>query len=142
VRRSIERTFKTICNDYDSAKTSSGAHAASSESEQLPQVPPKVYILRLLLKNLPDVTEKSDHCEEYFNLITHLMKQCASNFKLEGTESSPKIPINYTRKQFLIDDQTFSALSLLQWCIHQLNSRPTYEDRFSTYTDRILGGYL
>jgi len=113
VRRSIERTFKTICNDYESAKSTSGAQAASSENEQLPQVPPKVYILRLLLKNLPEVNEKSDHCEEYFNLITHLIKQCASNFKLEGAESSPKIPINKTRKQFLIDEQTFSALSLL-----------------------------
>jgi hypothetical protein len=44
------------------------------ESEHVFQIPPKVYILRLLLKNLPDINQKSDFCEEFFNLITHLMK--------------------------------------------------------------------
>jgi hypothetical protein len=31
---------------------------------------PKVHILRILLKNLPDVEVRSDYCEEFFNLIT------------------------------------------------------------------------
>jgi hypothetical protein len=37
-------------------------------------VSPKVYILKILLRNLPDKHEKSEFCEEYFNLLTHLMK--------------------------------------------------------------------
>jgi len=66
--------------------------------------PPRVYILRLLLKNLPDITDKSDHCEEYFNLITHLMKQSASSFKVESTENLLKLPFN---RSFYSEDESF-----------------------------------
>jgi hypothetical protein len=37
-------------------------------------IAPKVYILKILLQNLPEISDKSDYCEEYFNLITYLMK--------------------------------------------------------------------
>ena len=84
----------------------------------MPSVPPKVYILKLLLKNLPDTSDKSDHCEEYFNLITHLMKQCSANFKLEvNSDVSTKTPLN---RNFSADTDSFSASSLLKWCLYQL----------------------
>jgi hypothetical protein len=51
-----------------------------AEKETITEAP-KVYILRLLLKNLPDVEVCSDNCEEFFNLITYLMKLCQGNFK-------------------------------------------------------------
>jgi hypothetical protein len=66
VRKSIERTFKIICNEGGDIKS------FNIQAE----VPPKVYILRILLQNLPNINEKSDYCEEFFNLITFLMKQC------------------------------------------------------------------
>lgn len=46
----------------------------SEHTQPLPS--PKVYILKILIKNLPDVNVKSDNCEEYFNLITYLIKIC------------------------------------------------------------------
>lgn len=73
VRRSIERTFKIISNEGGELKA---MNPTNNEDNVLKHnaVPPKVYILRILLKNLPEITDKSDYCEEFFNLITYLMK--------------------------------------------------------------------
>ena len=87
VRKSIERTFKIICNE-DAVNQSkyvpkdelmnddSSLNKAAEELQGKLPISPKVYILKILLLNLPDTNEKTDYCEEFFNLITYLMKQC------------------------------------------------------------------
>jgi hypothetical protein len=108
-----------------------------------PIISPKAYILKLLLRNLPDKQEKSEFCEEYFNLLTHLMKQCSSSFKYYSSSPPPKsFKDHIPNRKFDLDDGNFSSLDLLSWCVYQLKFRPTYEDRYSSYTDKILGGYL
>jgi len=42
----------------------------------------------------------------------------------------------------MLEDGSFSATALLQWCVQQLIERPTFEDKYSLYTDKILAGYL
>ena len=117
---------------------------------------PRVYILKILLKNLPDVDVKSDNCEEFFNLITHLMKLCQASFKQsqatsssiidehqsEGIQMTETMSTNTLKQRFFLEDGSFSSFTLLQWCIYQLKMRPTYEDRYSQYTDKVLAGYL
>lgn len=91
VRKSIERTFKIICNEgammEKPKQFNQDEQMSDVDSQKVPEVPsklsvhPKVYILKILLLNLPEINEKSDFCEEFFNLITYLMKQCQSSFK-------------------------------------------------------------
>jgi len=82
VRKSIERTFKIICSEsmIDLRSQDSLLQEGITES-------PRVYILRILIRNLPEIEVKSDHCEEYFNLITFLMKLCQPQFKNQGHPS-------------------------------------------------------
>ncbi len=47
-----------------------------------------------------------------------------------------------TKSKIILEDSSFNAIALLEWCIYQLKQRPTYEDKYSTYTDKILAGYL
>jgi hypothetical protein len=82
---------------------------------------PRIYILRMLLRNLPEVDVKSDHCEEYFNLTSYLMKFCQSNFKAHHVEHG----------HLFLEDGSFSSHALLDRCIRFLRQRPTFEDRYS-----------
>jgi len=109
VRRSIERTFKVICSE--SMPDARQVEVGVTES-------PRIYILRMLLRNLPEVDVKSDHCEEYFNLTTYLMKLCQNNFKAQE------------QGKLILEDGSFSSHALLEWCIRSLRQRPTYEDRY------------
>lgn len=121
VRKSIERTFKVICSESMIDVREDGV----TES-------PRVYVLRMLLRNLPEVDVKSDHCEEYFNLTTFLMKLCQTHFKNQQQEHD----------KLFLEDGSFSSHALLDWCIRSLRQRPTYEDRYSQTTDKVLAGYL
>lgn len=102
---------------------------------------PKIYILRMLLKNLPDKNQQSELCEEYFNLVTALIRECPQQFKI-NKEDVQKRSDSLSKEAIILGDGSFSAVSLLFWCIQQLNERPTYEDRYSQVTDKILAGYL
>jgi len=50
------------------------------ESEGSPYEDPRVYFLKVLLKNLPTTNQKAEKCEEMFNLLTTLIKMTPSLF--------------------------------------------------------------
>lgn len=45
-----------------------------------PYEDPRVYFLKVLLKNLPSTNQKSDKCEEMFSLLTTLIKMTSDLF--------------------------------------------------------------
>lgn len=101
-----------------------------------PYEDPKVYLLKVLLKNLPTTTSKTEKCEELFNLLTTLIKMTSSLF----TYSDPYSSQNDNEE---IDaSNIFSANSVLASCIHEIENRPTLEERHSDFEDKVLGGYL
>ncbi|CDW85633.1 ubiquitin carboxyl-terminal hydrolase family protein [Stylonychia lemnae] len=142
VRKSLERTFKIICSEKIIQGQSKNQESQSS-GEQLDVESPKIYILRILLNNMPEINQKSDSCEEYFNLLTQLISQCKHNFIINPkNESNSYQDQNKLKQQIILDGKNFSSNALLEWCINQLKIRPTYEDKYSNYTDKILAGYL
>ena len=57
---------------------------------------PKVHILKILLKNLPGANSKLVYCEEFFNLITNIIRACADNFVLDDDDKiGPPYEINF-----------------------------------------------
>jgi hypothetical protein len=67
VRSTVERTFRVICTSLSDVE---------GDLE-----PPKVHILKLLLRNLPDSHSGTslgmgECCEEYFSLMALLVKLC------------------------------------------------------------------
>ena len=54
VRKSLERTFRVICTQLEIKPNSD----LMTDSQQIES--PKLYILKILLKNLPDISKKSD----------------------------------------------------------------------------------
>ena len=70
------------------------------------------------------------------------MKQCSSHFKLTPDQSKSDSVFIKRSKIILEENNEFSAIALLEWCIYQLKQRPTYEDKYSQTTDKILAGYL
>ena len=99
-------------------------------------------MLRILLNNLPREQNKSESCEEFFNILTSLTRASAGNFACSDASLSA------FGKLFMVPESescalpTYSANALLAECVHQLKGRPTYEDKYSQYTDKILAGYL
>ena len=73
-RKAIERTFRTICT-----------HKLKSDRESTGISAPKVYILKILLKNLPQPNlPQTVPCEEYFNLITSIIRASSEILTIEG----------------------------------------------------------
>jgi hypothetical protein len=67
VRSTVERTFRVICNSLNHVEGDLEA--------------PKVQILKLLLRNLPESSSNAslgmgECCEEYFSLMSLLIKLC------------------------------------------------------------------
>jgi hypothetical protein len=61
IRKTVERTFQVICKSLPVVE--------NMES-------PKQHILKLLLRNFPDM---GDCCEEYFNLTSLLIRECGKD---------------------------------------------------------------
>ena len=61
IRKTVERTFQVICKSLPTVEN---------------MEPPKLHILKLLLRNLPDM---GDCCEEYFNLTSLLIRECGKD---------------------------------------------------------------
>ena len=104
--------------------------------EPAPYEDPKVYFLKILLKNLPTGNYKSEKWEELFNLLTTLIKMIPTLF----TWSDPYAAQN--EGEDIDAANIFSANSILNNCINEINSRPTLEERHSDYEDKVLGGYM
>lgn len=47
--------------------------------------PPKEFILKILLKNLPSASSKLPYSEEYFNLIASIIRACGDIFVIDQT---------------------------------------------------------
>ena len=45
-----------------------------------------MHILKILLKNLPAQDTKLTHCEEFFNLITSIIRSSGESFIIESDE--------------------------------------------------------
>ena len=115
IRKTMEHTFRVICT-----------HVRQSEVEEYKKVEhPKLYLLNILLRNLPDNNTKSDRCEEYFNLLTNLIRICSSYFYYydpyerlwrggKGDEEA---------KQARDDEGFFCANKLLDVCVSNIRSR-------------------
>lgn len=107
-----------------------------SKTELAPYEDPKVYFLKILLKNLPTGNYKSEKWEELFNLLTTLIKMTPALF----TWIDPYAVQN--EGEDIDAANIFSANSILNSCINEINNRPTLEERHSDYEDKVLGGYL
>lgn len=100
---------------------------------------PKLFILKILLKNLPGSTTQSSHCEEFFNLIASIIRTCADNFVIDENDFDKTMSMQSLEKsQQIIDmnrvsigDEQFSASYLLQVLIEQIMKRPILENRTS-----------
>lgn len=101
-----------------------------------PYEDPRVYLLKVLLKNLPTTTNKTEKCEELFNLLTTLIKMSASLFTYSDPYSSQN------ENEEIDASNIFSSNSVLTSCINEIENRPTLEERHSDFEDKVLGGYL
>jgi len=97
---------------------------------------PKVYFLKVLLKNLPSTNSKSDKCEEMFNLLKTLIKMNSSLFSW----SDPYDP--QPESEEIDAKNIFSSNSVFETCINEIENRPTLEKHHSDYEDKVMGGYL
>lgn len=85
-RKAVERTFRLICTH-------------KMQKEMVVTTPsylaPKVHIAKILLKNLPGQASPSEqHYEEFFNLITSIIRACGDNFVLEPNSVAAQDPID------------------------------------------------
>ena len=162
VRKTVSNVFKTIWNNFHANSEykkeqfqanyiASPVKKAEGQVEDLdmantpetslrkPSVPyedPKIYFLKVLLKNLPTGGKKSDKCEELFNLLNILIKSAPSLFKY----IDPYQPENENEE---IDvPNIFSTNSILAQWINEIENRPIIEERQSDNEDKVLGGYL
>ena len=102
---------------------------------------PKIFILKILLKNLPGSTTQSAYCEEFFNLIASIIRTCADNFVIDQDDYNNAMSLQSLEKnqkiidmrRVCINDEQFSASYLLQVLIEQIMKRPTLETRASGY---------
>ena len=83
-------------------------------------------LTEVLLHNLPAQEEKSTHCEDYFLLLTKLIKLSKHRFTLDESEANG----------------VFNANELLQKCITLVDTRETLEEHNNTYEDVVLAGHL
>jgi hypothetical protein len=71
IRKSIDQTFRVLCNHVEQQKLES----------------PKLFILKALIKNLPIIQKHSivenEFYEEYFGLISQLIKLCQPHFFID-----------------------------------------------------------
>lgn len=122
--------------DKDQPMPAEGESMEKTETDTAPYEDPKVYFLKVLLKNLPTTNSKNEKCEEMFNLLTTLIKISAALFTCEE-------PYSIQNQGEEIDPSNiFSANSILATFINEIENRPTLEERHSDYEDKVLGGYL
>jgi hypothetical protein len=53
------------------------------DPEVAPYEDPRVFFLKVLLKNLPSTNQKSEKCEEMFSLLTTLIKMTSELFTVK-----------------------------------------------------------
>ena len=162
VRKTVSNVFKTIWNNFhlnsqynkeqfQAYYIASPIKKTDSQAEDLdmsnvpetslhkPSVPyedPKIYFLKVLLKNLPTGGKKSDKWEELFSLLNILIKSAPSLFKY----IDPYQPQNENEE---IDvPNIFSTNSILAQWISEIENRPIIEERQSDNEDKVLAGYL
>ena len=91
---------------------------------------------------MPQEQNKSESCEEFFNILTSLTRASAGNFACSDAGLSTLGRLFMVSETEGCSLPTYSATALLAECVHQLKGRPIYEDKYSQYTDKILAGYL
>lgn len=151
VRKTVSNTFKNICNNYyvnsqyskeqfQSNYLQSVEESKGFDSNMVkPSVPyedPKIFFLKVLIKNLPTGGKKSDKCEELFNLLNILIKSAPALFRY----IDPYEPI--TESEDIDVPSIFSANSILMQCITEIDTRPIIEERQQEHDDKVLAGYL
>lgn len=168
IRRSIEQTFKVLCNYIEEKNAKLEGHKEDKMSSLigepckaslLTEANPKLFILQILLKNLPQSKSKgrlrnmeNEYFEEYFNLISSLIKLCQSSFSLEGFEIDDNS--SSIRNVFDAASKQFDAPKILAFSIdivrfhHQVLSQQSAgsEKKLSgskqSSAERLLSGYL